>query len=45
VESALRSKVPGTRGSSLRMEGGWVHGSRNRTMSRAIPKERFLRED
>jgi hypothetical protein len=24
------------------MEGGWAHGSHNRTMSRAIPEERFL---
>jgi hypothetical protein len=23
------------------MEGGWVHGSHNRTMSHAIPEENF----
>jgi hypothetical protein len=44
VESALRSKFLGTQGASLRMEGGWVRGSRNRTMSCAIPEERFSRE-
>jgi hypothetical protein len=44
VESALCSKFPGTRRAGLRTEGGWVGGSRNRTMSRAIPEERFSRE-
>jgi hypothetical protein len=44
VESTLCSKFPGTRGAGLRMEGGWFHGSRNRTMSCAIPEEWFSRE-
>jgi hypothetical protein len=41
VELALRSKFPGTWGAGLQMEGGWVRGSRNRTMFRAIPEEKF----
>jgi hypothetical protein len=44
VESAPRSKLHGTRGAGLPMEVGWVCGSRNRTMSLAIPEERFSRE-
>jgi hypothetical protein len=44
VESALRSKLPGTRGAGLRTKGGWIRGSRNRTMSHVIPEERFSRE-
>jgi hypothetical protein len=45
VESALRSNFPGTRGASLQTEGGKVQGSHNKTISHAIPEERFLRED
>jgi hypothetical protein len=44
VEFALRSKFPRTRGAGRQMEGGWAHGSHNRTMSHAIPKEKFLEE-
>jgi hypothetical protein len=35
----------GTRGVGLRRKGGWVHGSHSRTMFRAIPGEKFSRED
>jgi hypothetical protein len=44
VESALRSKFPGTREAGLEMKGGWAHGSRNRTMCHATPEEKFSEE-
>jgi hypothetical protein len=44
VEWALHSKFLGTRGVGLQREGGYVHGSHNKTRSYAIPGEKSLEE-